>query len=277
MIGAAIALASAIGVGAPGTESMRDPVFVLAQPIADKPSVELDANQGHVLIRSDRQVPVLLMKEPTAEQQAEYDAWRARELAAEREKYARRKAAYDKAKAFAERNPGTLTPVPKRPIEPTEANFEFIPLPLLTMVAIGPQNRFAKTGGQSAYLHMLSPGRYRVYGLMAPMNGAALAHCFCMGSVSFEVKAGEVTDLGMIASARPTIEASSSAKALFAPASDSMLDPRLASAKIRPAVFRAAGKSPNFFGGAISRVPAMPGVIAYDRDRIIDLGGGGSE
>jgi hypothetical protein len=52
------------------------------------------------------------------------------------------------------------------------------------------------------------------------------------------------------------------------------LDPRIASLPIRRAEFHAVGKLPNFFGVRLGRIPAMPGVIDYDHDRIIDLAGG---
>ena len=35
--------------------------------------------------------------------------------------------------------------------------------------------------------------------------------------------------------------------------------------------FQAVGKMSNFFGIAIARMPAIPGVLGYQRDKVIDL------
>jgi hypothetical protein len=51
------------------------------------------------------------------------------------------------------------------------------------------------------------------------------------------------------------------------------VDARLAGMTVRPATFRPVGKSPNYYGLAITRMPAMPGVMRYDRDRTVDLAG----
>ena len=87
-----------------------------------------------------------------------------------------------------------------------------------------------------------------------------------MGSVKFEVKAGEVTDLGKLAGP----------DALTPVSSDMNVDPRLAQWKVAPARYSPIGKLPNYFGVNVTRVQPIPSVIGYDRDRIIDLTGGQS-
>ena len=45
----------------------------------------------------------------------------------------------------------------------------------------------------------------------------------------------------------------------------------LASMPRGPAQYRAAGKIDNFFGVMVDRLTALPGVLAYQRDQVIDV------
>ena len=70
-------------------------------------------------------------------------------------------------------------------------------------------------------------------------------------------------------SSRPVL---GSARPFFHPAgAETAIDPRLTSATILPAAFKPVGKLPNYFGVVVSRIPEMPGVLRYNRDRIVDL------
>ena len=270
-----LALACAGVIAAPAAAKEKPPVFVTAAPVKDKPAVSLDPAQGHVMVRAHGTLPLYLMRIPSAEDAAAYRRLRDEAFATAREKYAKRLASYQRQmKAFEDQPKGTPgAQRPETPVEPTEANFEFTPFEMLTGVAIGPLNRFAKAeGGGSTYLHALTPGSYRVYGLInAAQNGAMTGVCYCMGSVGFDVRAGEITDLGHVKLMPATeVDLKAPVPPLFEPAT-MPLDPRLASATVRPAAFRPVGKLPNYFGLTISRVGEMPGVLRYDRDRIVDL------
>lgn len=256
----------------------KDPEFVKHDSVGDKPAVVLDATQGHVLLRSPSQRALYLMKVPSAADEATYRTLRAEALSEAREKYDRKLKSYESARA-ARAKGDTSVVVPKKPAEPTEANFEFTPFDLLATVSIGPLYRFAKgDGGASTYLHRLTPGRYKVYGpVSAGTNGAIFGACYCMGSVSFDVRAGEVTDISAIAALPP--EDTPDPILGIAKVKDGVValpvDPRLAGATVRAASFRPVGKSPNYYGLAITRMSAMAGVMRYDRDRVVDLTGGG--
>lgn len=264
-------------------------VFVTAAAVKDKPAIVLDPVRAYVLLRSNIAMPLHLMRIPSSEDQVKYDALKAEAFAEAREKYTKKKASYDKAKVAYDKSPkGAAKPVlPEKPVEPTEANFEFTPFGLMTGVPIGPLFRFAKgDGGASTYLHELTPGRYRIYGTVSVLpNAAATGSCFCMGSVGFEVKAGQVTDLGYLRALMPgeVKVQEGDATRLFdsekvegyqalqpAPASWT-LDPRLAGATVVPAKFWPVGKMPNYFGVSVGRMPPLAGVMRYDRDRIVDL------
>ena len=273
LLGAAMALS----IAAPAAAA-KDPVFVEAAAVKDKPAVAIDPAKAYVLLRSDAAIPLHLMKEPTPADQAVYDKMRADALAKSRAKYAKQRARYDAAKqraaALPKGDPGAE--LPPEPIAPTEANFEFTPFYLMTGVSIGPMNRFAKQdGGGSVYLQEVTPGSYRVYGpLLVVPNGAAAGTCFCMGSVRFDAKAGEIVDLGLVVTKADAGEGDKLIPLGFrlAPATDATpVDPRLKALTVRPAVYRPAGKLPNYFGVAIDRMPEIPGVMRYERDRIVDL------
>ena len=56
------------------------------------------------------------------------------------------------------------------------------------------------------------------------------------------------------------------------PANSSMpVDSRLGSYKVVPASYRAAGPVPNYFGVQVDRLTAILGILAYDRDKIVDV------
>lgn len=273
-----LALAAAL-VAMPVAAKEKPPVFVETKAVKDQPAVALDPAKGYVMLRSEAQTPMYLTKVPTAEDQATYDRTRAAALAEAREKYVKKLASWQREKEYAAKTPGTR--VGDRPVEPTEANFEFTPFALMAAVGIGPVNRFAKKGA-STYLQEVTPGTYRIYGFLSAQPGVApVGECFCMGSIKFAVKPGEITDLGAVGKVqlpdRPAGDSSypmavMAKQALFVPAgADMPLDPRLGGARVTRATFEPAGKMPNYFGLAVTRVPAMAGVMRYDRDRMVDL------
>lgn len=284
-----IAALAALSLATPALAKNEDPVFVVASPVKDKPGpVALSPTMGYLMLRSDVAVPLYLMKLPTKDDQAAYDKMRADALIKAHAKYVKKQKEYDDAvKANADLpKDAPRAQLPDKPIEPTEANFEFIAFPQLAAVSIGPMNRFAKAdGGPSTYVEELTPGEYRIYGpLFAAPNGGVAGTCFCMGSVAFTAKAGEVVDLGVIAARanapgkRPEGDSSapllSSGQFVVPASADMVLDPRLSGVKVVPAKFRPVGKLPNYYGVAVARIPAMPGVMRYDRDRIVDLTAG---
>jgi hypothetical protein len=102
-----------------------------------------------------------------------------------------------------------------------------------------------------------------------------------MGSVTFTAEAGKIVDLGTmttdLANSGPAEKGDSSSPRLAAMTlaldpvdSNTPVDPRLSSLPRIAADLRAAGKVPNYMGIAISRLPAIKGVLGYQRDRVID-------
>lgn len=255
----------------------KPPVFVDAKQVKDAPAVTLDPTKAYVMLRTAGAMPIAFVRVPTAEDQATYDKVRAAAFEEAREDYAKKLKRWEEDSAAAAKTPGMT--VPKKPIEPTEANFQFAPFARMANFGMGPFNRFANKGG-TVYLHAVTPGTYRLYGQMDPLLGGGL--CYCMGSVAFDAVAGTITDLGTLGAdpkgAEPPVKGDSSAPRTFAYAltlipadANTPVDPRLAALPRTVAQLQPAGKIPNYWGIAVARLPAIAGVLGYERDRVIDL------
>lgn len=268
------------------------PVAVSAQtiatPVPDRPAVTLDAASGYVMFTAPGQTALLLVREPDAEDRAAWQARRDEEFAEAVRRYPRQLRSYERERerqATLARAGQRRGDPPARPVEPTQENFQFTPIEWSLMYSIGPLNRFAKES-RSVYISVLKPGTYHVYGPVAALPGVApTGYCLCMGSVRFDVAAGEITDMGRIVNnpgmhverfgndARPQMDPDTAVTpfSILPPVAAIPVDPRLTSFTVRPAVYSAGRKFPNYFGLIVDRINPMPGVIAYSRDRIIDL------
>lgn len=255
----------------------KPPVFVQAKIVKDAPAVVLDPMKAYILLRTPGALPFTFSKVPTVEDQAVYEKLRAAAFEDAKQDYAKKLKRWEEAKALAAKTPGTK--VSDKPLEPTETNFRFAPFAQLANFSMGPFNRFSKKDG-SVFLHAVTPGTYRLLGQTDPMLGGGL--CYCMGSVSFVAEAGKITDLGTLGADPENAELAekgdSSSPRTFAYAlkltpldKNDTVDPRLALLPRVPANYRAAGKMPNFYGIGVSRLPEIPGVLGYDRDRVLDL------
>lgn len=272
-----IGLLAASSIAAPALA--KDPIFVTATSIKDK-EVTVAGDKAYILMRADNLTPLYIMKIPSADDRATYDRLRAEAFQKAREQYLQEKKSYDAAGSDGKA---------AKPVEVTEASFSYPAFEQLAGFSMGVTNRFAKgKDGLSTYLEEVTPGEYRVYGTLTQGSGS-MGVCFCMGSVAFTAKAGEVVDLGSIGmvpigingqaasgkNATREVQQSGGAdlrRSFFeATPSDVPTDPRLAKAKIVAARFRPVGKLPNYFGVLLARIPAMPGVMRYERDKIIDL------
>jgi hypothetical protein len=254
----------------------KAPVFVEAKNVKDSPAVTLDPAKAYVLLRTPGAMPMHFVKIASAEDQIAYDKLRAEAFAEAKEDYVKAVAKYERDLALAKKNTGLKKP--KKPYEPTEANFQFTQFAQLANFTMGPLNRFHSKNG-STYLHAITPGKYRIFGQIDPLIGVGV--CYCMGSVTFEAEAGKIVDLGTMtvdpSNSDPAEKGDSSsprvaayALALEPAGNTTPVDPRLASLPRVPADLRAAGKMANYMGIAISRLPAVAGVMSYRRDQIVD-------
>jgi hypothetical protein len=259
------------------------------QSVADRPAVKLDPGKSYMLVRIEGVGPLSFIRLAGPAEIEDYKARRAAVLDKAHGKWVKRHASW----AYLMRQWPHLSyqqrpaEKPPEPIEPTEANLDFPTLDQENMFTVGPLNRFAKSGDRSTYLEMLPPGRYAFYGMVDSVTGVGQA-CLCMGSVAFEVRPGEVADIGTIHGNLydAQVQAKESGKPVPRSAFDlpdgtttigwevpaaADVDPRLAGYKVTFARLHPSPHFANFFGLLIDRVSAIPGVLAYERDKAVDL------
>ncbi|MBX7492282.1 hypothetical protein K3163_03565 [Qipengyuania sp. 1NDW9] len=247
-----------------------------------KGKASIEADKGYILLTLPARGNGIFVKTPDADDIAEYnEEWEEKyEKAAER--YAKKLKSYEQQLEYWERQRRKRTARPEKPEEVTRETFSIGDIERRMLVSFGPQYVFSKdTDGEKSYSYMIQvePGTYTYYGPIFLMpNGQTMGTCYCMGSVKFEVGAGEITDLGtFMAQDWASDEDMQMATVGYEPMGR---DPQpveyptfasLADYNVVPADLRAAGKMNNFFGILIGRHPPVEGVLAYDRDRVIDV------
>jgi len=266
----------------------------LLQPVKDTPAVQLDPNGAYILLRSPAPTAINLFRLATPPELEDYRGRRWQALQKAHAKWVNKHAEWQQEIASWNQLKGTVGgSAPEEPIEPTDDNLDFSTIDEENMLGFGPLFRFAKdSSGTSTYLQRVWPGRYVLYGsLFINPNGGATGMCVCMGTVAFDANAGEITDVGsvqvngtdvliypnLLNKAKPEdvegLRSGAITMMRLTPASTSMpIDPRLSSFKTVPAVFKRAGPVPNYYGVQVDRLTAIPGVLSYDRDKILDPG-----
>ena len=283
------ALAAALALPAPADAQ------AVGTPIRQKMLIEgkarLDPANGYILLIADGVTASQFLRIPDEATRATWES--------------DRKAAFAKAlKTFAAThaqwvvNAGaareTHSPVPAEPVAPTLETTSIDPIEMRDMANFDPGGGYAKASPRS-YLLAVKPGTY-VYYMHDGFNGGSPIPdgvCFCMGSVRFEVKPGVITNLGSWLEAAPQwnedldvarLERRDHAEQRRAPGKPLDLGDVVplswdvpGELKDWPTVraeFHASGKINNYAGLTVSRVAAIPGVLAYDRDRVIDAATG---
>lgn len=238
---------------------------------------KIDPAKAYIYIRSPQnRAQGIFLKTPNEAEIANYEAkWR-EELADARKDYPGKLKRWE-VDAQTGRKRGD------KPVEPTEESFAIDPIDYRMIVSFGPQFVFDKTEGADksfSYLVELEPGEYTYHGPIFYLPGTQVfGQCFCMGSVRFEAKAGQITSLGDFLSLgwadRAALEQSTIERKLLpdrpAKATDWSVPASLASYPTVQAELRAAGKRNNFLRALVGRIPSVPGVLAYDRDVPLDL------
>jgi hypothetical protein len=265
--GAAFALLAAWGVAA--TAADKDEPKWETRVVGDKPEpLVLNPAKAYILVDTQAlQLPVFLHR-PSEAEAARWAAKRAEEFAKEHAKWAKKHAAWEREMAAYRKSPAGSAP--KKPVEPTEANFGFPSWEQAHQFMVGPQNRFNKDGG-SRYLQEVPPGTYVFYKNMMA--------CACLGTVEFDAAPGKITTVGL---GLPFLEALEELPkeqrpktALDLPAGVTTMrlettdftDPRFPAGSVVQAQFRPAGQWPNWAGSEVDRVMAIPGVFRYERDK----------
>ena len=183
------------------------------------------------------------------------------------------------------------------PIDPAPSleSFPFVP-------ADGPFNlqniedgrALVRARPDSLFLAEVIPGDYVLYGATFGAGALvdALHACWCLGTVGFTVEPGVVTDLGtflgdMVHRESPIPELR--AESGFGPSSNAYMAPlggtvrpsgggaapeALRGATVRPARYRAIGKFLDPRAMTVNRLAPIPGILAYDEGRVVDVQSG---
>lgn len=237
----------------------------------------IDPAKAYIFIRSPQnRTNGVFLKTPDAAEIANYEAkWREEFEKAKRD-YPKKLATYNAAKQSGR-------PPKNKPVEPTEESFAIATIDTRMIVPFGPQFVFDKTEGPDksfSYLIEVEPGEYTWFGPILYLPGTqTFGQCYCMGSVKFEAKAGQITSLGDFLSLgwadRKALEQSTFEREMLpdrpAKPTDWSVPESLAQYPSVQADLRAAGKRNNFLSALVGRIPPVPGVLAYDRDVPIDL------
>jgi hypothetical protein len=264
--------------------------FVCAAPalareqLGQRDPVTIDPQRGYIFFRSSQRSDVLLMREVTERERTAWQAERAEALTRAHARWER--ALTDWNRLSCDGN-GRMTPqcqsIGGRPVEPTNENFTFAPPEMDNFVQVLGGRQFTRGEESNDYFIAVEPGSYVLYGpVVGAQNAMNLGTCLCMGSVRFGVRPGQITDIGELR--YPRLEAVGprgtdrmfgpnrlSVMAINPPTEAMPVPARLSGMPIVPAELRAADKMPNHFGVIIDRLPGVPGVLAYERDQVIDV------
>lgn len=273
------ALGAATMLSSPVAAQDADPVEMTR--VRDSDEITLDPGKAYLLVEARGMFISNWFKVPTDAEREDWERQRQEELAEEIEDYPRDVRRYERALEIWQSSNGRRGRRPERPVEPTEETFVWPDLERYKVITIGPQNRFRSTDGRSLWLYEVPAGDYVFYGT----GLAALSDCACMGSVRFAVSEGSVTAVrvGMQilnangeaiderAEGTSSTDMSTWIGLVVEGPSDDAYDPRIPRDMIRPAEFTPVPRLANWAGGTINRVMPIPGVLEYDRGRVIDV------
>lgn len=247
-----------------------------------------DPEAGYIYVHGPFRQTGTLLKVPD---QADMDAYKKdwdEAFANAKAEYVKRLASWESERKAAAGSPHKTS---GQPVEPTPETFTIGDIETRTKTSFGPDYAFIKDNSNNYYSYFMKvkPGTYVYYGpFMTDPNGAHVGACYCMGSIQFEVKPGVITDTGnfLLTAQFQTPANPPRVGVVFTPEETFVMIGKLkidlrtiawglpASLNGFPSTradFRASGKIDNFYGVSVLRMPAIPGILAYQRDKVIDL------
>lgn len=251
--------------------------------------VKIEPDSGYIYLTGSTRQIGLFLKVPSAEDVSAYTKEWEEAFKKAQDKYAKAfsRWQYDRELALKAK-----AKIPDKPVEPKAESFSIGDLETRNSVSFGPEFVFSKdkAGGNYSYMMKAKPGTYIYYGpIFFDPRAGATGMCYCMGSVQFQVKAGTITDLGNFLTAAPdsSLQKTAPGKKIVASGAfiGTKMDPNastsgpvrfglpdsLKSYASAQADFHAAAKMDNFYGLTVSRLPPVPGVLGYQRDKVVDL------
>jgi hypothetical protein len=281
---AALILAALLGFPAAASAAPAD---ALGENKVVSGKTVLDPATGYILLHGPGRQGGTFIRVPDADDLEAFRKERAEAFAKMEKKYRKKLASWESEAKIAA---GQKKAPPAKPAAPDEATFSIGDIEARTAVQFGPDFAYIKDRANERYSYAMAvkPGTYIWYGpvLFDPDQGF-VGLCYCMGSVRFEVKPGVVTNVGNFLTAAPLAEQQKSAPLLDirhnggwtgfkveVPAAAAPVDygvpASLEKWPVEQAVFTASGKFNNIYGVMISRLPPVPGVLAYERDQVVD-------
>lgn len=260
-----------------------------ARPVEEKNLLagtdKIDAASGYIYLASPDRFAGTFVRVPDEQDLAEYRKARSEAFGKAQRDYQRAHARWESDVNIALR---AKQKPPQEPVAPTEASFSFSSIEAFTADGFGPEYVFSKTKDSFTYLEAVRPGTYIWYGptFFDPDQGF-VGLCYCMGTVRFEVRGGEITNLGNFLTSGPQFERQPTAPTptirhfggmngftINVPSKSATvvydLPPSLAGYKSTVPQFFASGKMNNMRGIMISRLAPIEGVLSYERDTVID-------
>lgn len=152
-----------------------------------------------------------------------------------------------------------------------------------------------KAANEVTYLIEVRPGNFVIYGISDHRGASGVHTCFCYGTVGFAAKAGEITDIGYFygdgirqTSKIPEIEPESgygSSIGLYhmayggtmrPPNASSSLPPGLTklAMDVKPVKYYAVGRFLDPGAPLANRMVPIPGILAYEQGKVIDVQSG---
>lgn len=277
-----VASAALLAAGVPALADDHLPKIEFETAVVkDKDVIALDPSKAYILLQSPVAIPATFFKVPTDAEREIVANERAEGLAKAREKWVKKQASYEKHVESAKKR--KEKPTQEKPVEPTEENFSWITPEQQMMFSVGPFNRFDKGKGLSLYLTEVPPGEYVYYGT----TNLGLGACACMGTVKFKAEAGTINALrydgvwldekgnevgrGKLPDGVDTNDQLVRVAMIIERVDEAAYDPRLPRDQIIDAPLVPMPFVPNWMGAEINRLAPIPGILAYNRDEVIDV------
>ncbi len=272
--------------------ALMAPLTLQAKAVEEKDvtagKVKLDPAMGYILLSGPERQNGVFLHVPDDETRRKYEDDRRKAFAKAQKRYASELATWRSQVEIAKSN-GAI-PLDK-PEEPKLETFSIDPIEMRDLESFGPFFVYSK-GSTISYVNAVKPGTWIWYGpVIMGANGAAMGVCHCLGSVRFEVKPGVITNLGTSLAdaprwdeendvARLTLKATNAKRVaagkepLRTLVGGTVSYPVPSSLQSWPSVqaeLHASPKMNNHYGVVVSRVAPIPGVLAYNRDVIVDV------
>jgi len=276
---------AAVGQAQPELVEIRQ-----GQPIRIRP------DRAYILLRISRPEGVdkfdpVFLRVPTAAEMAGWEAAR-REAFARAEPALVRRREQQLARNRLPSAERSGPPVQVDPV-PSVENFRFEYGFVANLNRVNADRALVSGRPESTYLVEAAPGEYVLYGIYFHIGEPWVHTCLCLGTVGFSLQPGMVTDLGTFLADRiddvsviPELRAESGygpsirgviwnfGAAIRPPTADTPRPQFPDGTTVRLADYHAVGKFFEPMAMGINRLVPIPGVLAYDNGRVIDVRSG---